>query len=247
MNKLRRIALLLIVLLLSLSLWSSARAADGHVDVLTIKGTINPVLIDYVERGVEQAEDTGAEALIIQIDTPGGLDNAMRDIIQIIVNARVPVVVYVAPSGGRAASAGLYILQSAHVAAMANNTATGAATPVQLGGGEQEMSDELKAKIINDAAAYMRSLSESRGRNADWSAMAVLEGVSVSEQEALELNVIEIVAGDMNSLLAQLDGREVTLVSGLNVILDTADCDVIRNSFVIPASGAKRNVSRDPV
>ena len=148
MIKARRILLLLIGLLLVASIATNIQAASPKVDIITIKGTINPVLIDYVERGIEQAEDSGAEALIIKMDTPGGLDNAMRDIIQLIVNSRVPVVVYVSPSGARAASAGLYILQSAHIAVMATSTATGAATPISLGeGGEAEMSDELKAKV----------------------------------------------------------------------------------------------------
>ncbi len=223
MVKIRRITLGVVLLLLALSLGSSAQAQATHVDVITIDGTINPVLTGYVERAVEQAEDTGAEALVIQLDTPGGLDDAMRDIIKLIVNSRVPVVVYVSPSGARAASAGLYILQSSHVAAMATNTATGAATPISLGEeGEQQMSDELKAKVINDAAAYIRSLAESHGRNADWAERAVREGVSVSEREALEMNVVDVVAPDLPTLLVAIDGREVTLLNDITVTLHTA-------------------------
>ncbi len=227
MVTIRRITLAVVLLLLALSLGSGVRAQDRHVAVITIDGTVNPVLTGYVERGVNEAEDSGAEALIIQIDTPGGLDDSTRDIIKLIVNARVPVVVYVSPSGARAASAGFYILQSAHVAAMAINTATGAATPISLSEeGEAAVSDELKAKMINDSAAYIRSLAESHGRNADWAERAVREGVSVSEQEALEMNVIEIVAPDLDALLTALDGRQVTLLNDQVVTLHTAGAAV---------------------
>lgn len=222
MVKIRRTLLAIIIVLFVISIATSVQSQNPKIDVLTIKGTINPVLVDYVKRGIENAEDTGAEAVIIQMDTPGGLDTAMRDIIQEIVNARVPVVVYIAPSGARAASAGLYITLSAHVAAMSTNTATGAATPISLGeGGEAEISDELQAKIINDAAAYIRSLAESHGRNADWAEKAVREGVSVTEREALELNVIDLIAPDLDSLVQQLDGRQVTMLGDTVITLET--------------------------
>jgi membrane-bound serine protease (ClpP class) len=195
--------------------------------VLPIKGTINPVLVDYIGRSIEQAEDDGALAVIIQLDTPGGLDTAMRDIIKEIVNARVPVVVYVSPAGARAASAGAYITLAAHVAAMAPNTAIGAATPVAMGGdGEAAMSDEMKAKIINDATAYIRDIAESHGRNAEWAEKAVREGISATSQEALQLNVVDMVAADLNDLVAQLDGREVTLLDGRVVTLNTQDATI---------------------
>ena len=224
MVKIRRTILAIIILLLAVSIGTSVQSQSPRVDILTIKGTINPVLVDYVKRGIEKAEESGAEALIIQMDTPGGLDTAMRDIIQHITNARIPVVVYVSPAGARAASAGLYILLSSHVAAMASNTATGAATPIALGeGGEAEISDELQAKIINDAAAYIRSLAESHGRNADWAERAVREGVSVTEQEALELNVIEMVAPNLEILIQQLDGQQVEMLGGFVVTLETSD------------------------
>ncbi|MFC1908441.1 nodulation protein NfeD [Chloroflexota bacterium] len=227
MVRIRRILLVIVGLLLATSLVMQVQAASPRIDVLTIKGTINPVLVDYIERGIENAEDSNAMAVIIEMDTPGGLDTAMRDIIQHIVNARIPVIVYVAPSGARAASAGLYITMAAHVAVMAPNTATGAATPISLGeGGEAEISDELQAKILNDAAAYIRSLAESHGRNADWAEKAVREGVSITEQEALELNVIDIVAPDLNTLVAQLDGWQVTMLGGNMVTLQTEDASI---------------------
>ncbi|MFC1917301.1 nodulation protein NfeD [Chloroflexota bacterium] len=227
MVTLRRIILLLVVSLLALSITMNILAASPRVDVITVKGTINPVLTDYIERGIEQAESTGASVIVFQMDTPGGLDTAMRDIIQEITNSRIPVVVYVAPSGARAASAGMYITLSAHVAVMAPNTAIGAATPVQLGGdGEAQMSDELKAKVINDASAYARSLAESRDRNPEWAERAVREGVSLTAVEALELNVIDMIAPDLSSLVLQLDGREVTMLGGNIVTLDTKDATI---------------------
>ncbi|MFC1903393.1 nodulation protein NfeD [Chloroflexota bacterium] len=222
MFRIARILLILIGLLLVTSIAAEAQTSRPKIDVLTVKGTINPVLVDYISRGIDQAEDEGAQAVIIQMDTPGGLDTAMRDIIQAIVNSRIPVVVYVAPSGARAASAGAYITLSAHVAVMAPNTAIGAATPVSLGSdGEAQMSDEMKAKVINDASAYIRDLADSHGRNADWAEKAVREGVSATSREALELNVIDMIASDLNTLVAQLDGRQVTMLDGTVVTLQT--------------------------
>jgi len=227
MLRIIRILTILIGLLLVTSIAVRVEATSSRIDVLTIKGTINPVLIEYISYGIDQAEEEGALAVIIQLDTPGGLDTSMRDIIQEIVNSPIPVVVYVSPAGARAASAGAYITLSAHVAVMAPNTAIGAATPVAMGGnGEAAMSDEMKAKIINDAAAYMRDIAESHGRNAEWAEKAVREGVSATSQEALELNVIDMIAPDLNTLVAQLDGRQVTLLDGSVVTLNTQDATV---------------------
>ncbi len=226
---LRIIRLSIIIGLLAAAVTLQVQAASPRIDVLTVKGTINPVLVDYIERGIKQAEDDGAVAVIIELDTPGGLDTAMRDIIQKIVSSRVPVVVYVSPSGARAASAGLYILLSAHVAAMAPNTATGAATPIALSTeGEAQISDEMKAKVINDAVAYIRSIAESHGRNAEWAERAVREGVSITEREAEELNVIDLVAPDLEALVAQLDGRQVTLLGDQVVTLNTQGATINR-------------------
>jgi len=227
MPRITRILLILIGLLLAVSIAARAQTGGSRVDVLTVKGTINPVLTDYISRGIEQAEETGASAVIIQMDTPGGLDTAMRDIIQSIINARVPVVVYVSPAGARAASAGAYITLSAHVAVMAPNTAIGAATPVSLGGdGEAQMSEEMKHKIINDAIAYIKDLASRHGRNAEWAEKAVRDGVSATSQEALQLNVVDMVVSDLDTLLSQLDGRQVTLIDGREVILDTQDATI---------------------
>jgi len=201
-----------------------AQAASSDIVVLRVKGTVNPVLVDYIRRGIEQAEDKNAIACIIQLDTPGGLDTAMRDIVQEMLNSKVPVVMYVSPPGARAASAGAFITIAAHIAAMAPNTAIGAASPVAIGG--QEIPDTEQQKIINDAAAYIRSLAETRGRNADWAEKAVRQAVSATEQEALQLKVIDIVAPDLDSLISQLDGRQVTLLGGTLVTLRTRSANV---------------------
>lgn len=223
MLRVARILLILIASLLITAIVAEAQTTGQRIDVLTIKGTINPVLTDYIDRGIEKAEETGATAVIIQMDTPGGLDTAMRDIIQSIVNARIPVVVYVSPAGARAASAGTYITLAAHIAVMAPNTAIGAATPVSLGGGgESQMSEEMKHKIINDAIAYIRDLAKSHGRNAEWAEKAVREGSSASSQEALQLNVVDMIAPDLETLISQIDGRQVTMLGGQIVTLHTA-------------------------
>jgi len=214
--------LILLGLLIVAGTAIGAQAASPTVAVLKIDGVINPVLADYISRGIEDAEDSNATVCIIQMDTPGGLDTAMRDIVQAIVNARVPVVVYVSPSGARAASAGVFITMAAHVAVMAPNTAIGAASPVSIGPeGEQQMSETMKEKVLNDAAAYIRSIAEAHGRNMEWAEEAVREAVSATEQEALELNVIDMIAPDLDSLIAQLDGREVTLLDGRVVTINT--------------------------
>ena len=219
--------LLLLGLLALVPVESVAGAAAPTVDVLQVRGVINPVMADYVENGIEHAEESYAEVCIIQLDTPGGLDTAMRDIVQDIVNARVPVVVYVSPSGARAASAGVFITMAGHVAAMAPNTAIGAASPVAIGPeGEETMSETMEEKIVNDAAAYIRSLAETHGRNVDWAERAVREAISATEQEALELNVIDMVVPDLDALIVQLDGWEVTMLNGSVLTLETAGAEI---------------------
>ncbi len=226
----RVIRILFLLGLMAVALTSiGARAAAPTIVVFDVKGIINPVMADFVSRGIEEAEDRNATVCIIQMDTPGGLDTAMRDIIKDIVGARVPVVVYVSPSGARAASAGVFITVAAHIAAMAPNTAIGAASPVSIGPeGEQQMSKTMQEKILNDAAAYIRSIAEAQGRNVEWAEKAVREAVSATEQEALALNVIDIVAPDLAALISELDGREVTMLGGAVVILDTQGAIVER-------------------
>ncbi len=208
----------------------AAQSADNRIDVLHIDGTITPVTANYINRGIEEAEQSRAEACIIELDTPGGLDTAMRDIVQEIVSSEIPVVVYVSPSGARAASAGVFITMAGHVAAMAPNTAIGAAHPVAIGSdGEAQMSEEMADKVINDSAAYIRSIAEGHGRNIEWAEKAVRESISASETEALKLDVIDLVANDMDNLLTQLNGRQIVMLDDSPVTLQTDDARINYN------------------
>ncbi|MDP2953158.1 MAG: nodulation protein NfeD [Chloroflexota bacterium] len=213
----RWITWLVLVAWLVLALSAPASAAPREIAVLKVKGPINPVVAVYLKRAISEAESR-AQAVVLQLDTPGGLDTAMRDIIQDILAARIPVVVYVSPSGARAASAGAFITMAGHVAAMAPGTVIGAAHPVASGGGE--LSKTMDEKVVNDAAAYIRIIAGQRGRNAEWAEKAVRESVSATDQEALKDGIIDIVAPDIPSLLEQLNGREVVLSQG-RVTLNT--------------------------
>lgn len=196
------------------------RAAQeaGTALVLTLKGAINPVSAAYIARGIDHAAKTNARIVVIRLDTPGGLDQSMREIVQKEIASPVPVAVLVWPDGARAASAGLFITMAAHVAAMAPNTAIGAAHPV-AGGGE-EIKGAMAKKVVNDAAAYIRSLATQRGRNAAWAEKAVRQSVSLSATEARNQDVIDVVAPDVPTLLKKIDGRKVTMAAG-PLTLDT--------------------------
>ena len=200
---------------------ANADANAPQVDVLTLEGAIQPITAQVIVQAIERAEKAKREALVIRLDTPGGLDTSMRDIIKRILVAEVPVVVYVAPAGGRAASAGTFIAMAAHVAAMSPGTSIGAATPVNVGGGDVGNKD-LARKVKNDAVSYIRSLAAQRSRNADWAEKAVTEGKSINETEALRIHVIDLIARDDDELLRALDGRSVT-VAGLTRTLRTKD------------------------
>lgn len=211
----RRIAPLpiLSVLVACATLWSAGPArAEAPLLVATYEGVINPVTAEYLHDALAQADAVGALALIVQLDTPGGLDTSMRIIIKDFTGAKVPIVVYVAPSGGRAASAGVFLTLAAHVAAMAPGTNIGAAHPVAMGGGE--MDKTMKEKVENDSVAYIKSIAEQRGRNVTWAEDAVRKSVSVTEREALGLKVIDLVAEDLATLRDRLDGRKVALAAG---------------------------------
>ncbi len=180
--------------------------------VINLEGVITSPSAKYVAENLEDAQKAGAEGIIILLDTPGGLDTAMRDIAKSILNAPLPVIVYVYPSGSRAASAGVIIVQAAHVAAMAPGTNIGAAHPVAIGiGGSVEMDKNMAAKVENDAAAYARSIAKIRGRSEEWVEKAVRKSESITADEALKLKVIDIVAPDIDKLLAAIDQKEVTV------------------------------------
>lgn len=183
-------------------------SAKPEVDVLTIDGAIQPIIADLVVRSIDAAERQGREALVIRLDTPGGLDTSMREIIKRILVARVPIVVYVAPSGSRAASAGTFIAMAAHVAAMSPGTSIGAASPVNIGGGGDST---MSMKARNDAISYIRSLAAQRGRNVEWAEKAVREGGSLPETDALKMKVIDLIARDDDDLFLQLEGRPVLI------------------------------------
>ncbi len=185
----------------------SLRASKDQILLVEVKSTINPAISNYLEKGIEYAADTGAACVVIQLDTPGGLDTAMRDMVQAILNSPVPVIVYVAPSGARAASAGVLITLAANVAAMAPGTNIGAAHPVGLGGGK--MDETMLKKVENDAAAYAKGLAEQRGRNVEWAVKAVRESASVSAKKALELNIIDLIAASLPELIEKVDGKEI--------------------------------------
>jgi membrane-bound serine protease (ClpP class) len=189
----------------------------SHADIITIKadGVVNPVMSEFISLSIDEAAREGADALVIELDTPGGLDASMRNIVQDIIASEIPVIVYVSPSGARAASAGVFITLSAHVAAMAPGTNIGAAHPVGLGG---KMDKTMLEKAENDAAAYIKSLAEKRGRNAEWAEKAVRESVSITEKEALKLNVIDISSPNLTSLLESIDNRTVELSIGKHTI-----------------------------
>ncbi|MDS4028631.1 MAG: nodulation protein NfeD [Candidatus Contendobacter sp.] len=226
---------------------TAATPAPGLALTLEVHGAIDPASRDFILRGLTQARARNAAVAILKLDTPGGLDSSMRDIIQAILASSVPVIGYVAPDGARAASAGVYILHACHLAAMAPTTNLGAATPVQLGGlplptpsshdpakeptapksGEPSAApsapapaDAMERKLINDARAYLRSLAQLRGHNAEWAEQAVTEAASLSARDALQRGVIDLIAADIPDLLRQADGRQVAVVGG-NLTLAT--------------------------
>ncbi len=204
----------------------AAQDVGRQVGLLDVDGTISPVMATYVGRGIDRSAERGDSAVILRVDTPGGLSSAMDDIVSDILASPIPVIVYVAPEGARAGSAGVYITYAAHVAAMAPATNIGSATPVQLGG-ESDDGEEtaMDRKVVNDAAAKLRGLAEQRGRNAEWAESAVRDAENITAREAVDLNVIDFVADDLDGVLAQADGLEV-VVRGGPVTVETAGATV---------------------
>ena len=224
---------------------------NQRVTVLKITGAIGPVIAEFISNGIESAITNQSTLLLIEMDTPGGLDSAMREIIQTILSSSIPVITYVSPQGARAASAGTYILYASHIAAMAPATNLGAATPVSIGtpgpvipneqetqanpspetdndANEEEIepSTAMERKTINDAVAYIKGLADLRNRNAEWAEAAVRTGESLNSESALELNVIDLIAENRTDLFEQLNGWELE-INGNPITLDTSDLSVV--------------------
>ena len=187
--------------------------------IIKLEGAINPGSAGYVVRGIKHANDMGAYLIVIQMDTPGGLANSMRQIIKAMLNSNIPVVVYVAPSGAGAASAGAIVTISAHIAAMAPGTNIGAAHPVGLGG--KDINKTMSEKVVNDMASYARGIAKEKHRNADWIEKAIRESVSITAEEALKKHVIDIIANNINDLFNKINGKVVVLANGTEVLLKT--------------------------
>jgi membrane-bound serine protease (ClpP class) len=235
-----------VFLLLLLPLLVAANPTPAPVTVLTIDGPISPASAAYFSQGLKRSVENGSSLVVLKLDTPGGLDNAMRDMIKGILASPIPVATFVTPSGARAASAGTYILYASHIAAMAPGTNLGAATPVQIGiGGSQPEplpeapkdadkdksppptpKDAHKEKAINDAAAYIRSLAQMRGRNAEWGEKAVREAVSLTAEEAQKLKVVDYVAQDVRSLIESAEGAKL-VVDGKPMTLHAAGAELV--------------------
>ncbi len=192
---------------------------EREVMIIELEGAIGPATATFLNRGLEKAEDRGAVLVIVRLDTPGGLASSMRTMVKAILNSRVPVVVYVSPQGAGAASAGVMVTVAAHVAAMAPGTNIGAAHPVTAGG--KDMEKTMTEKVVNDMASYGRGIAQQKGRNAEWVEKAIRESVSITADEAVKKNVVDLVAKDVDELLNLLEGREITLREG-KVVLKTA-------------------------
>lgn len=229
MNTLKTILLLgLVALGAGVLAAQSKDAAAPHVDLIAIDGSINPAVDDFLRESIARAKNNGARALVVQLDTPGGLLTSTRTIVKEMLGAQVPVMVWVGPSGAGAGSAGVFITLAAHVAAMAPGTNIGAAHPVA--GGGQEVKGVMGEKIENFTASFSESIAQKRGRNAEWAIEAVRKSVAITESDALKKNVIDIVAKDIDDLLKQADGRKVDL-DGKIVVLALKDAKVIRHEM----------------
>ena len=215
-----------LVIALLLMVWPANAFGSNSIIVIEVEGAINPVVAEFVTNEIRSANTSSEELIVIRMDTPGGLDASMRKIIKAIQSSKIPVASFVSPSGSRAASAGTFITIASHIAAMEPGTNIGAAHPVNLmGGGTGEQAKVMEDKVVNDASAYIRSLAEQRGRNAHWAELSVRKSVSVSAEEAKRLNVIDLVAANLDSLVLALDKREVKL-RGSIITLNTAERNI---------------------
>lgn len=209
-----------------------AQDTGTTVRVVEITGTITPPMAQYVDRAISDAENDGATAVVLQINTPGGLSTAMDDIVNVILQSDIPVIAYVSPANARAASAGVYITYAAHIAAMAPGTNIGSASPIQLGGdGTEDGTSTAERKAMNDAIARIENLANLRDRNAEWAISAVRDADNITAAKALEIGVIDLMAPDLDTLLLDVDGMEVTLADGDTVVLGTAGASVSTTSM----------------
>ena len=204
-------------------------ASSSQIEILRVEGTIVPVIADYIDRGITRAEEQNAVACIIELNTPGGLLDSTEKIVQRIMNAKVPVVVYVSPKGAWAASAGTFITLSAHIAVMTPGTTIGAAHPVS-GGGQEIPEDQMK-KIVEFSAKWMRTIAEERGRNMEEAELAVTESKSFTDVDALNKNLVDLRAESLESLISQINGRRVVLAGGKEVTIDTTGYETARNEM----------------
>jgi len=231
----RKFRFTILSILAFLLLGSAFAAIEGPTEegerlhVIEVDGIINPVSAKYIVSSIDKAAEEDARCLILILDTPGGLMESMRQIVKKMLSAQVPVVVYVAPSGARAASAGVFITMAAHVAAMAPSTNIGAAHPVTLGGKEQDKA--MMEKIVNDTVAYAKSIASKRGRNGKWAAEAVEKSVSITDEEALKLKVIDLISPSLDDLIVQLDGRKITVDNKETLVLKTKGAGITRISM----------------
>jgi membrane-bound serine protease (ClpP class) len=214
---------ILLPLVIIVALSAIVSAQGDFIYLLKVDGIINPASAGYIVKGIDKAEQDGASCLVIQMDTPGGLMESMRSIVKRILGSRVPIIVYVAPSGSRAASAGVFITLAANIAAMAPGTNIGAAHPVQMG---KKIDETMEAKILNDTVAYIKTIAKQRGRNEQWAEKAVTESVSIHEDEALKLGVIDLISPSLEDLLNRVDGREVQLSPGNVIALKVKGAEV---------------------
>jgi membrane-bound serine protease (ClpP class) len=226
----RTFAIAALLLLLSLPAMAHAQQG-GHVDVLTLSGVIDAWAEGYIRRGINTAERDGAEALVIVLDTPGGTLSAMQNITTRMLNARVPIAVFVYPSGAGAGSAGTFILLAANVAAMAPGTTVGAAHPIDLSG--EDIAADARTKETNFAAAMIKGIAEQRGRNAEWAVRAVTESIAATAQEALDQKVIDLVADDLNDLMNKMDGMTVQTAAG-EIVLHTQRAGLVNVDMTLP-------------
>src|SRR6059058_6369732 len=220
---------------------ASAAASSSHVEQADLNGDINNVMSSYIQTAVSRAEADHADALLVVMNTPGGISTSMDEIVTSLVNSKVPVIAFVYPSGARAASAGLFVAQAADVLAMAPGTNIGSAHPIQATG--ENLSGDLGAKVLNDAVTRVRNLAEMHGRNADWAEQAVRNSVNINAEEAVKIHVADLEVADVHSLLNQVDGRTVPRTDG-SLVIHTAGASV--NDFPMPFWQVFLNALIDP-